>query len=914
MTNPPTPRYPRATCWLIALTALLIAAGLAALALFLPPIRLHERLNALSYTPLSHDSPAALDERLSIALPADAPASDFAIKLDNRPADWLPAAMGQLPPRLTALAAPLPLDSLGAPPAALQFDLALPPDAPPQIALYGWDGASWRFIPAQRDAGTLRGRAGFLPLALGAFAQSAPPPLLLIAPELRGDIDPALLDLADILSPAGLRPTASGGLTGGLAAGGSPDAETLYMPVIRNFSDRAAIDSATVAALIADPVLRAAHARSLVDVAGFNDFDGLFIDYRGLPRQLRSAYADFVRALAAGLSALDLQLGIVLPALGAERAAYDLAALGAAADFAQLRPMYDPRALADMDSLLREQSESIPRDKLLFGLSAAPMLETAGEFRLISWHAAFAGLGDVALRSEATRRDGSLAPGQVFRAALDGYATRWGQAESSAINTLDYLDAAGEVVSRVWLRDAAALQHSLAQLQFYGLGGIALEGMQAAPQAQSLLPLIRSYKAGQPPTAAPGQFSARWTIAGPAGLVDDILTRPDAELVATLDAPDGLYAVNFALIDEAGNASARSGAILPIFRATATPTPTPTPLPTSLPVVVAAPTAAAQAPAPIRAVPAPVGNISIEIGGQVTSVGSARAINAMRQARMQWMKIQIKYSRGSPPDIHSQIMEAHSQGFKILISALGYPSELGQGGAGYVSDFAHWLGRVAAWGADAIEVWNEPNLDREWPQGQISGAAYADMLRQAYQSIKRANPNVMVISAAPAPTGHTEPGRVVPDNKWLREVAAAGGADYMDCVGVHYNEGIVPPGQSSGDPRGDDYYTRYFNQMIIGYLSIIRDKPLCFTEMGYVTPQGYAALPDAFAWGANTTVQQQAEWLAQAAIIASNSGSVRLLIVWNIDFTRYDSDPQGGYAIIRPDGSCPACHTLAAAR
>ena len=898
------------------MAALLIAAGLVALAIFLPPISLHERLRALSYTPLSHDSPAALDERLAISLPSQSPGGNFAIKLvSSQESDWLPSALAHLPPHLTPLSAPLALDSLGAPPASLQIDFALPPDAPPHAALYGWDGASWRFIPAQRDADTLRGRAGFLPLALGGFAQAASPPLLLITQGLRQETDPAILDLADIRSPAGLRVTADGGLIGGLAAGGSADAGYLYMPVIRNFSDRAAIDSATVTALLADPVLRAAHIRSLVDVADFNEFDGLFIDYRAVPRQLRAAYADFARDLAASLSAIDLRLGIVLPAAGEESDSYDLAALGAAANYVQLRPLYDPRAITRLDDSLRELTQHIPRDKLLVGISAAPLLEMAGEFMPVAWHQALAGLGDVALRADATRRDGTLPPGAVFRAALDGYDTRWGQAESSASNTLDYLDESGEVAARVWLTDAAALQQHIAQLQPHDLGGIALEGTTADAQSLALPPLIRSFKAGQPAIAAPSHFSARWTIAGAEGLVDQVRTRPDAALVATLDAPDGLYAVNFALIDDKGNASARSGAIVPIFRATATPTPTPTPLPTSIPVVVAAPTAAAQAPAPIRAMPVPVGNIRVELGGQVTSVSSQRAINAMRQAGMSWMKIQIKYSRGSPPDIHGQIMEAHRHGFKILISALGYPSELGQGGAGYVSDFAHWLGRVAAWGADAIEVWNEPNLDREWPQGQISGTAYADMLRQAYQHIKRANPNVMVISAAPAPTGAAIEGKVVPDNTWLREVAAAGGADYMDCVGVHYNEGIVPPNQTSGDPRGDEYYTRYFySGMVIGYLSIIRDKPLCFTEMGYVTSQGYAALPEAFAWGANTTVQQQAEWLAQAAIIASNSGSVRLFIVWNIDFTRYDSDPQGGYAIIRPDGSCPACHALAAAR
>jgi hypothetical protein len=39
---------------------------------------------------------------------------------------------------------------------------------------------------------------------------------------------------------------------------------------------------------------------------------------------------------------------------------------------------------------------------------------------------------------------------------------------------------------------------------------------------------------------------------------------------------------------------------------------------------------------------------------------------------------------------------------------------------------------------------------------------------------------------------------------------------------------------------------------------------------------------------------------------------VRLMVVFNVDFTVYGDDPQGGYAIIRPGGSCPACETLRA--
>ena len=40
-----------------------------------------------------------------------------------------------------------------------------------------------------------------------------------------------------------------------------------------------------------------------------------------------------------------------------------------------------------------------------------------------------------------------------------------------------------------------------------------------------------------------------------------------------------------------------------------------------------------------------------------------------------------------------------------------------------------------------------------------------------------------------------------------------------------------------------------------------------------------------------------------------------LIIVFNVNFTQFvDNDPQGGYAIIRPDGSCPACQALGALR
>ncbi|MBZ0278876.1 MAG: hypothetical protein K8I60_22210, partial [Anaerolineae bacterium] len=106
-----------------------------------------------------------------------------------------------------------------------------------------------------------------------------------------------------------------------------------------------------------------------------------------------------------------------------------------------------------------------------------------------------------------------------------------------------------------------------------------------------------------------------------------------------------------------------------------------------------------------------------------------------------------------------------------------------------------------------------------------------------------------------------------------------------------------------------------FQTQLDTYWNIIGgQKPICFTELGFLSPEGFSPLPDFFAWAQNVTVSQQAAWLAEAAALASQSGKVRLMIVWNVDFTVYGADPQAGYAMIRPDGGCPACNALAGAR
>lgn len=301
---------------------------------------------------------------------------------------------------------------------------------------------------------------------------------------------------------------------------------------------------------------------------------------------------------------------------------------------------------------------------------------------------------------------------------------------------------------------------------------------------------------------------------------------------------------------------------------------------------------------------------SFALGGQTLNLAYP---DLMTYAGMTWVKFQYKWTPGDAPEVlTSAINAAQSQGFKVLISVSGATAYPPPDSINFGS-FVAFVGGLSALGPDAIEVWNEQNIDFEWPAGQISPVSYVNnMLAPSYAAIKNANPNVMVISGAPAPTGFDNGFNAWADNRYIAGMWQAGAANHLDCIGVHHNAGATSPTVTVGHPGGT-HYSWYFLPMLNLYNNtFLGTRPLCFTELGYLSPEGFPGLPPNFSWAANTTVANQAQWLAEAVTLSRNSGKVRLLVVYNMDFTAYDinGDPQAGYAMIRPDGSCPACQTL----
>ncbi len=92
---------------------------------------------------------------------------------------------------------------------------------------------------------------------------------------------------------------------------------------------------------------------------------------------------------------------------------------------------------------------------------------------------------------------------------------------------------------------------------------------------------------------------------------------------------------------------------------------------------------------------------------------------------------------------------------------------------------------------DAIEIWNEVNIDREWGGQMINqqqARDYVRLLTLAYRAAKTANPTLTVITAGLSPTGVTD-GHAADDvtyMQWLFDAGLKGGVNY-DVLGAHGN-------------------------------------------------------------------------------------------------------------------------------
>ena len=313
-----------------------------------------------------------------------------------------------------------------------------------------------------------------------------------------------------------------------------------------------------------------------------------------------------------------------------------------------------------------------------------------------------------------------------------------------------------------------------------------------------------------------------------------------------------------------------------------------------------------------------------------------------------WVKQQMRWRDIYPQrgEAHWELYDpaiqvAHEMGLKVMLSVVDAPLWARD----YVDDdplgappadlqlFADFLGELVErypGQIQAIEVWNEENLNREWDTADgLNPERYVEMLRLAYQAIKSRDPNIIVISGALSPTGVTQedpnkPGRLLymDDYAYLQRMIDAGFLDYVDCVGAHHNGINMPPdvGWNEGynDPtaqfRGpfdSPHHSWSFKSTLWDYHAMIQaagySTPLCVTEFGWASAEGWTQVPPGFEFAWDNTLQEQAEWDVEAFQLMRQWGFVRLAFLWNLDYAQKggmgETDPNAPYSILDFNGA-----------
>jgi polysaccharide biosynthesis protein PslG len=223
----------------------------------------------------------------------------------------------------------------------------------------------------------------------------------------------------------------------------------------------------------------------------------------------------------------------------------------------------------------------------------------------------------------------------------------------------------------------------------------------------------------------------------------------------------------------------------------------------------------------------------------------------------------------------------------------------------------------------AIELWNEPNLDRDWGGATINRGAAGDYVRLlciGHEAAKRASRDIVTISAGLSPTGTTN-GRAMDDVIYTEWMYDAGAKGCFDVLGVHGAGYKAPPWIGPQELAADKTWGGHssFGFRRIEQLRDIMvrngdgDRQVWLTEFGWSSDpihQGYA-------WH-RVTEEQKALYVVESYRWATLNWQpwVGVMVLWNLPAPDWTQEREEyWWAVANPDGTDrPAFEALAKAR
>ncbi|MCS7062931.1 MAG: hypothetical protein NZM04_02595 [Methylacidiphilales bacterium] len=271
------------------------------------------------------------------------------------------------------------------------------------------------------------------------------------------------------------------------------------------------------------------------------------------------------------------------------------------------------------------------------------------------------------------------------------------------------------------------------------------------------------------------------------------------------------------------------------------------------------------------------------------------AVETAKKVGLIWIKQQVRwgdieYLDGNIRRVRWQCLDdvaeaTSAYGMKLMFSittspkylrpsyantVLGPPRDLGAWQQFLSALLKRYKGKI-----NAVEIWNEPNLDAEWEEG-VNPYQYLDLLRISYTIIRRSDPNIIVISGGMAPLDQSSYPSYISDVEYLKNISHEGGFLWFDCVGYHANG-------PDGIGYADQVISRFAENIFYKQDSRLR-RPLCITEFSFSLPIN-GQTPKNFAWAASHTEEQQAENMIKWMRIIKRSGLVAIAIVFNLNYS-----------------------------
>jgi len=326
----------------------------------------------------------------------------------------------------------------------------------------------------------------------------------------------------------------------------------------------------------------------------------------------------------------------------------------------------------------------------------------------------------------------------------------------------------------------------------------------------------------------------------------------------------------------------------------------------------------------------------------ITTGNTEALLNAAQIMKTDWVAQDVKWKDVEPQpgqyrwaELDQLLLDARPYGFHILFSVSGAPDWARPPAAdltldGPPVDYAHFTRFISALAGryagvvGAYEIWPESNLSSRWstPDG-LSPERYTELLRQAAEAVRAADPAALVVSGGLAPTGANDGVNAIDDLVYYQRMYTAGAANYFDALGVRVDGFNNAPGDTpaystvlSATHKGHTsfYFRHYEDVRNVMVANGGADADMWITSAGWASSEGPIA---GLEYAADINEQQQAEFLVEALVQAQSQPYLSVIIVNNFNLATAPDVPSyfGPYSLLRADWSArPAFITLAQIR